>query len=1418
MTLKAFSDAQIQSALDRSNAIEKRKIDQVNSLTPAQHATTINIAGRTGLPRDLVERNQELLEKRVKEKDQRTLLEKFPALKNVYLNDRNLGGLLQNDAQSLFDATKSAFFDTGVGFDMPDGSRRYFTRRPTAEDFPITADGGFAKSSADLRMAQERWDGRNGSLGNGIAAGSYFALNQRQRSMEEMDDLVGDSLAYGYERFKRIYSNNLDESGLFDGLYEQQRRVAEANGIYYNRNQDRAIREANRQRELEALMPSLEVQAQMQQISETKTIGQAIQAMVRNPKAATVMYFQSLGTTAPAMAITLAGFSAGGAPGGVVATALGSFSIEYGATIEGTMLEYGLNPDDAKSWETYFENEELLAHAREKAVQRGIPIALFDAATAGIAGRFIRNADPSASSFLPRAGAEMAVQAGGGAGGEATAQYVSGEEYKPADIVLEAFAELPTAVPEAFGNYVAVRVKSESCKEIEDNRAKNAVENASLLRQVVGLLSNSEALKQGDAGRKAVAEVLNQSAPDETVTISARETQRILQENNIPLQSLNEAAPSLVRQLPDALSVGGDVVINRGELIGAFAQTPAMEPLIEHVRMTPDAMTLAESQEYAQSGDEKLAAEMDALATRLADDEIFQASKNRVYDTVLAQLNLANRFTSAKNEVDAALISAYFSTRASQLGVMPEELLNETGFNVRAEGVPDQVLDQDFIGTPDGTVKFSRKRFAQLFSEHMYPDGQVHAAVAFINPQDFVNATTVGREEAQTIADDVADEPTDMAKMQQDILPYLDVEVGENGAVRLRNHEGRHRMQRLADAGYTRVPVRFVNRDAEYGDRSLLGLPQNGEIGGQRFYDGETSESALPYENLIEITPDNRQLLLDTFEASESDVFMQSASLRRGSETLKRFGLDPNKVHKTRDVAAALEARQRQKYGSIDRTDRSKEAVSKIAKWMVEEVLFELQNPEASGVGWYSTKFQNALDTMGEVFPELLTEKSARDLMTALIAITSDGQKVVPNFTQAMGIYGNFKDTGKFSANRGTQRQASVNNNLKVLQRLYDEMGPEVMHEYLMQEKSISELKKIAKENGGEMKSDYQAHIQMPMAAVEFGPKLGAFYANLMGAHGYLTMDRWWSRTFNRYRGTLLTKPTQAGLDRFRELLGQPGLSDDEVIAATVEYRNAYADRNYKNGSEIEKAANTIYKAAFEALEDAPFTATDRTFMLDAVNRAQSNLKRRGYNVSVADIQAILWYYEKRLYGELGARQSADISYEEAARQVATGYASGSGSQSISNEQGRSRQDGQAAQRTVPVGEELYQEGGQLDQESRRLQSEGFQQGIGRRGSFEPTTNTIRLLQSADLSTFLHEAGHYFFENDIAMASRLVGKDELTLGEQQIVDDVHKLLNWHGFEGPVEEQINTWYSMTLDQKRGAHEKTAESFERYLFSG
>ena len=567
---------------------------------------------------------------------------------------------------------------------------------------------------------------------------------------------------------------------------------------------------------------------------------------------------------------------------------------------------------------------------------------------------------------------------------------------------------------------------------------------------------------------------------------------------------------------------------------------------------------------------------------------------------------------------------------------------------------------------------------------------------------------------------------------------------------------------------------------------------------------------------LLEITQDHSNHNFVIFDDSLIEItgqqgveFFQSVTLRDGQETLEEYGISPGEKYNTRVIAEALEERQREKYGTISNRDNSPEAMEKIASWMTDEVMFELQPDRAatSGAGWYSEKFKNALDIFGSRFPELTgtmdtnlpgvallgSQQNARDFFTALIAVTSDGQKVKNNFTLAMTFYEEFRNTGKLplETQQGGERVTSFRSNLKMLSALLEQDGPEQLHTKLLTEDTVSELGKIAKKEGLVFNAKYPADRVMPMAAVLFGPKLGAFYANLMGAHGYLTMDRWWSRSFNRYRGSITasvkkgydSKGKAIGLTRFKELLvavetrKTPAnkVTNDSAMLAVVKYRNNYEAKGYKDGTEIEKAANTIYKDAYEKLEDQPARTSDRGFMIDAVNRAQEMLAEQGTNITVADIQAVLWYYEKRLYGELGARQTADISYEEVAKEVATaqedmGRREDRQSDSVYDVQGP---DG--AVFSVPQGKADGLEASFSDASAFPVYQSAAS---GPRGGFIPGQgfgqggrSVIRLFEGADLTTTLHELSHFYLEKMRDRATR-------PMSSQQLKDDWATLESW----------------------------------------
>ena len=98
------------------------------------------------------------------------------------------------------------------------------------------------------------------------------------------------------------------------------------------------------------------------------------------------------------------------------------------------------------------------------------------------------------------------------------------------------------------------------------------------------------------------------------------------------------------------------------------------------------------------------------------------------------------------------------------------------------------------------------------------------------------------------------------------------------------------------------------------------------------------------------------------------------------------------------------------------------------------------------------------------------------------------------------------------------------------------------------------------------------------------------------------------------------------------------------------------------------------------------------------------------------------------------------------------------------------------------------------------------------RGSFQfaeditKTESAINLFKGYDLSTFLHESGHFFFEVTRHLANQADSP-------QEIKDDMNTLLKFVGVE-----DINKWNSMSLEARREGHERVARAFEAYLFEG
>lgn len=498
---------------------------------------------------------------------------------------------------------------------------------------------------------------------------------------------IGKSLKRGWYTGKKNLNGLIARSDFF-GLEKQREAAAKANGVYYNRELDIAHSQAKLQRDIDRYAPDAKLQNQQRGLAEQKTLAGAAGYLVKNPTLLLNTSAESLGQNALGL---VAGLSTGGiATIGTVGASSGAQ--EYAATMEEMLNEHAQELGGMTETQKYayaLTRQDWMEEAKKKAWKRGIAIGLFDAATAGVAGRLLGGATGKLSAAARTAG-EAGIQAGGGAAGEATAQALTGE-YKPGDIIMEAFAELPTGAFEARSNYKSARAK------VEERAAQvQAAEQArARLKEQAQAVTNSRLTKRApDVQASYVNDVY-------------AENQKIYFDGGALMQSgraaaVAQAMPDMAAKIQEAAETGGMVEMTRGDFHARLTQED-QNALAEIAMETPDSMTAAEAEEIRKAGfdammDEAYQADLarhqeeqaqEEQARRVAEFEAFK-------EETKAQLAATGVMDSAQAEANATLYARAVEALAGRLNMGIRDFdaayggLNVVGENLIDDGVLNQ--------------------------------------------------------------------------------------------------------------------------------------------------------------------------------------------------------------------------------------------------------------------------------------------------------------------------------------------------------------------------------------------------------------------------------------------------------------------------------------------------------------------------------------------------------------------------------------------------------------------------------------------------------------------------------------------------------------------------------------------------------
>lgn len=263
-----------------------------------------------------------------------------------------------------------------------------------------------------------------------------------------------------------------------------------------------------------------------------------------------------------------------------------------------------------------------------------------------------------------------------------------------------------------------------------------------------------------------------------------------------------------------------------------------------------------------------------------------------------------------------------------------------------------------------------------------------------------------------------------------------------------------------------------------------------------------------------------------------------------------------------------------------------------------QEVQYARENFENSGEDWYDEDIARTRATLTLGFPEFVTDTSW-DFFLMILSVTSAGQKVAPNMRVAVRAYQGFKETGEIPSkdpNTGKVigRFEAPLSNLNALYKSFGSVSKLV--EYVNGVSTAGEVNEQGMVRMGKKGKTVSGQDgESAFNSMIFGEKIGMFYQSARGTEGAVAVDRWAIRSFYRWTGGLRESPAAK----------ESGNIDDTMTP-----------RDRRN---VEYVMQTV---------------GDRL------------------GIPSRKVQAVLWYYEKRLYKKLGITPTEESGYSEEAERV----------------------------------------------------------------------------------------------------------------------------------------------------------------------
>jgi len=1065
----------------------------------------------------------------------------------------------------------------------------------------------------------------------------------------------------------------------------------------------------------------------------------------------------------------------------------------------------------------------------------------------GIAG-FLKNVKAGASA-AKLFGYEVVKEVPGEIGATLWQNFNEWMNVNPGKPIVDFVSEQPAAIAETIiatlvGGGAQIGVVRGIDRLIDpdqtERKGQQAEQHASVLEAMQTTMQASKLLERSPETLTSYAQDLVDEGTPNVYLDSAK-----LVEAGVDLQALAQVMPSLASQLDQAQS-GADLVVPTGEfLAGSLTESGSAfsQALVEHARTDASGMSRADAKVYMAEKGDKLNAEIEQVLKEHENDAEFKAGRDQVQAELLTQLNAVKRFTPAVNTQYATLAANFYAVMAARSGMSVPQFAQtyQLGFSGQTQAGA-QVLGQPAMSTSE-VVAGIESKYPDLKLDVGGSDNTISVS-RIVLPQD---------QRGQGVGTEVMNELAAHADATGKTLTLSPSKDFGGSVPRLKSfykslgfveNKGKNKDLAISDSMY-RKPQAVVADAANQSPLQTDTAAFKKWFGDSKVVDAE-GKPLVVYHGRENVEG------LDTFDVSERQGYkrMQVGAYFSAD---KAYAASYPRGDGNPTVAAYLSIQNpyiANSYAEITQVDQARK--DELQALGHDGVIF---NDEVDGafheiLVFEPTQIKSAIGNNGNfdgTNPNILNQSPLQTETPAFKRWSNDA----PLVDGASAETHEFKTGEKvvLEAYHGTARPDRVGTVFQKKRATSGPMAfftsnPELASSYAKGKADTSlanEDQDYAnwfkfKPQGQRSSIDlvrawYVLTTEQKTKISELAPRVTyGEDQNEDGSNAIVLGDEGRTNGTGSYDYNL--QQTQRGYDKqgnplkalVEDWLNSGNLFNDEEQFMKVLQLAGFPVKDITYDSP-HSAFPFVYKTYIE-MQNPLVTSDVPQAVIDALKAAAKKDRSRA-----ASGGADMWDKNTRTLKEWVANYT-DLANASAAfvwtsiPDKVTDIFKAMGYDGIVDWSGKG---GGAIVSPVyiPFAETQVKSAignkGKFDSSKKDILKQDQRGQIAFANDITQQASIISMFKAADLSTFIHEGGHFFLEVQADLAAKISARisqgETVTDGERSIVDDMNKTLDWMGVKGSPElSAIDTWYLMTADEKRPHHEQWARGFEAYAFEG